>query len=324
MSFHDTRFPPNISYGSVGGPGFSNQIISTNSGHEEITPLWSQPRHKYDVSYGIRKHEDLSEVKTFFMARQGSAHSFRFKDWGDFKSTASGLSESMGGTQITYEDVLIGVGDGETTAFQLVKKYINGGSTRTRTISKPVNGTLVIAFDGAAQVSGWVCDYTTGIVTFSVAPTDSVQVTAGFEFDVHARFDSADETLMISLDSIGSGSTTIEIIEVVSPTPLSDSQYFGGSTSGTLFLEADTTLSETSGKLQKLDPGLSNKNVILPIPDVRLWPGGGPYWVIQNGGSVSSLVIKSGTEEMKSLAPGKAASVFLEISSDSYSWVVVG
>jgi uncharacterized protein (TIGR02217 family) len=37
---------------------------------------------------------------------------------------------------------------------------------------------------------GWSVDTTTGLVTFSTAPTLGVEISAGFEFDVPVRFDT--------------------------------------------------------------------------------------------------------------------------------------
>jgi uncharacterized protein (TIGR02217 family) len=47
-----------------------------------------------------------------------------------------------------------------------------------------------IGVNGVEQTSGWTVDTTTGIVTFSVAPTNTHPVTAGFEFEVPVRFDT--------------------------------------------------------------------------------------------------------------------------------------
>jgi uncharacterized protein (TIGR02217 family) len=59
-----------------------------------------------------------------------------------------------------------------------------------RTIAKPVVGTVKVYLDGIEQASGWSVDTTTGLVTFSTTPALGVEVTADFEFDVPARFDT--------------------------------------------------------------------------------------------------------------------------------------
>jgi uncharacterized protein (TIGR02217 family) len=59
-------------------------------------------------------------------------------------------------------------------------------------VVKPVAGTVLLALDGGAQVEGasFSVDVVTGVVSFFVAPSAGVSVTAGFEFDVPVRFDT--------------------------------------------------------------------------------------------------------------------------------------
>ena len=115
MSFHEVRFPTGISYGSDGGPGFNTNIIALDSGAEERVARRETAKHIYDVGYGIKDQSDLAAVKTFFMARGGAVHGFRFKDWSDFTSATDGISS------YSDTDQTIGVGDGTETDFQLVK-----------------------------------------------------------------------------------------------------------------------------------------------------------------------------------------------------------
>ncbi len=94
-----------------------------------------------------------------------------------------------------------------------MKAYASGSQTWTRTITKPVAGTVVVALDGVTQGSGWSVDTTTGIVTFTSAPASGVAVTAGFEFDVPVRFDT--DQLDVNLDIETKGSiASIPLIEV--------------------------------------------------------------------------------------------------------------
>ena len=206
MAFHEVRFPDDISRGARGGPERRTQIVDLASGDEERNASWANSRRRYDVAYGIRRADDLAAVVAFFEARNGRLHGFRFKDWGDYKS---GLpSQAPGPT-----DQAIGTGDGATTAFQLVKRYASGSQIWTRTISKPVEGSVRIALDGAEQLGGWSVDTTTGVVTFDSAPAAGVAITAGFAFDVPVRFDT--DTLDVTLDLERLGSiTSIPLLEI--------------------------------------------------------------------------------------------------------------
>lgn len=204
MAFHETpRFPNKIARNMTGGPVGRTQIVPLNSGHEERNSPWSQFRHEYNVSKGVRCQQHMDEVKTYFLARHGRLHGFRLKDFADFKSCAAG------GT-IADTDQQIGVGDDSTTAFQLVKVYTSGSQTYSRTITKPVSGTVVVALDGSPQASGWSVDTTTGIVTFDSAPGAAVVITAGFEFDVPVRFDT-DRLPTELVDNAGSIGTLADI-----------------------------------------------------------------------------------------------------------------
>jgi len=206
MAFHEVRFPDNISRGARGGPERRTQIVEMASGDEERNGSWADSRRRYDASYGIRKTDDLAAVTAFFEARRGRLYGFRWKDWADHKS---GMPSA--GTAVT--DQPIGSGNGAATAFQLVKLYTSGAQSWTRTITKPVAGTIALALNGAPQITGWTVNTSTGVVSFAAAPAAGVAITAGFEFDVPVRFDT--DTLDVTLDFERLGSiTSIPLIEV--------------------------------------------------------------------------------------------------------------
>ncbi len=182
MAFHETRFPTSIALGARGGPMRRTIIAQSGSGYEHRNAQWADSKRSYNAGYGIKSINDLHEVIEFFEERTGRLHGFRWKDKADWKSCKPQ-------TVVNYDDQTLGTGDGSIVSFQLVKVY---GSTNpyTRTITKPVSGTVRIGVNGVEQTSGWTVDTTTGIVTFSVAPTNTHPVTAGFEFDVPVRFDT--------------------------------------------------------------------------------------------------------------------------------------
>ena len=197
MAFIETRFPTDISFGSAGGPEYSTDIVITQGGHEQRNINWSAARARYNVAYGVRTQEQLGTLITFFRARKGRADGFRFKDWTDYQATAE----------------LIGTGNGSITQFQLVKSYVNGSVTDTRIITKPVSGSILIYKAGVLQTTGYSVSTTTGIVTFSTAPTAGVAITATFDFDVPVRFDT--DRLSAALDSYGLSSINdIPLVEV--------------------------------------------------------------------------------------------------------------
>lgn len=196
-SFHETRFPEDIAYGSGGGPEYATDIVITQGGYERRNINWTAARARYNVAYGVKTQEQLASLIAFFRARKGRAYGFRFKDWTDY----SGASE------------VIGTGDGSTVAFQLTKTYTSGEGSEVRHITKPVSGSVKVYLDDVQQSSGWSVDTTTGVITFDVAPGADVVVTAGFEFDVPVRFDT--DRLSALLQDYGSYALkAVQLIEV--------------------------------------------------------------------------------------------------------------
>jgi len=197
MAFHEVRFPTDISYGSIGGPGFSTDIIITHGGYEQRNINWAEARAKYNVAHGVKTAAQLASLIAFFRARQGRGYGFRFKDWADFSGTGE----------------MIATGDGVKTQFQLLRNYTSGNINITRAVDKPVSGTVRVYVNSVLQESGWSVDVTSGMITFVAAPTNAAVITADFEFDVPVRFDT--DQLSARLDDYGINSwNNISLIEV--------------------------------------------------------------------------------------------------------------
>lgn len=197
MTFSEIQFPSDISYGATGGPTYSTDIVTMFSGHEQRNSNWHNARAKYNIASGIKTEEQWQRLIAFFRARKGKAIGFRFKDWSDYKAS----------------DEQIGIGDGLSMDFQLVKTYTSQ-ETVSRDITKPVNGTVRIFFnDNIITGSDYSIDYTTGIVKFNEPPEESIIITADFEFDVPVRFDM--DELQLSLDGVNSANWhNISLIEL--------------------------------------------------------------------------------------------------------------
>ena len=195
--FHEVQFPPDISYGASGGPGYSTTVVTTVSGHERRNANWASSRGRWNVAHGLKKRTHVAELISFFRARRGRAYGFRFKDWTDHQALAQSL----------------GVGDGATKTFQLAKHYPSGGVIETRVITKPVAGTVKVYRDGVEAVSGWTVDTTTGVISFTTAPAVVVQVTADFSFDVPVRFDSDQMEVTIETFQLGTWGQ-IPVVEI--------------------------------------------------------------------------------------------------------------
>ena len=198
IPFVEVQFPPEISYGSKGGPVFSTDIITTFSGHEQRNINWQEALARYDVGSGIKTEKEWQQLIAFFRARRGRAIGFRYKDWSDYRAV----------------NQLIGTGDDQVYEFQLVKIYNSGSYIYRRAINKPVNNSSCKIYkDGVLQEEEYSIDFTTGIVSFDSSISQGERITADFEFDVPVRFDT--DQLDLSLDSFACGSwQNIPLIEI--------------------------------------------------------------------------------------------------------------
>ncbi len=195
-SFHDVSFPLPLAFGASGGPVRQTEIITLASGHEQRNAAQANSRRKYDAGVGVKSLEDMRTLIAFFEARHGQLFGFRFRDPVDHDADGN-----------------IGIGDGQTTQFQLKKTYADTENSWQRIITKPVVGTLTIQLN-AQSTTDYSIDYNTGMVVFNIAPAIDVQVIASFEFDVPVRFDMAH--LSTSLEAFGAGvAVNIPLIEVI-------------------------------------------------------------------------------------------------------------
>src|SRR6476659_6725263 len=180
-SFHEVLFPLDIALKSAGGPQRRTDVVTLGSGAEERNARWAHSRRRFDAGYGVKTFDALSSVVAFFEERRGRLFGFRWRDRLDNSSAAPG-------TAITPLDRAIGVGDGTTATFQLVKTYGSNFAPYLRPIVKPVAGSVRVAVAGTEVTAGvaFTCDAATGVVTFLAGhiPAAGAAVRAGYLFDV--------------------------------------------------------------------------------------------------------------------------------------------
>ena len=203
-AFHDVRLPDDVEKGSSGGPQFNTVIISLATGFEQRNIQWSQARALYNIGYGIQTKIDFNAVRDFFYARFGRAHSFRFKDWGDFEMARQ----------------IIGVTDTSTADFQIFKRYTSGALDYDRTISKPVTGLILVWVNNVSISEGagagqFQVDELTGIVTIgsTLVAQSGTDVEVQCEFDVPVRFDV--DKFDVALETFEAGAIpNLPVVEV--------------------------------------------------------------------------------------------------------------
>jgi uncharacterized protein (TIGR02217 family) len=209
-AFHEVLFPLDIALKSAGGPERKTEIVAVGSGREERNARWAHSRRRYDAGYGVKTFAALSAVVAFFEERRGRLHGFRWRDRLDHSSAAPDVA-------LTPLDQATGTGDGTTTTFQLVKTYGSIYAPYARPIEKPVAGSVRVAVAGTEVTVGtaFTCDVTTGVVTFLTGhvPATGAAVTAGFLFDVPARFDT--DYLEVDLSAFTAGAIPkIPLVEI--------------------------------------------------------------------------------------------------------------
>ena len=176
----------------------------TASGYERRSSQWTDARLRYDVGPGIRSDAELGTLIAFFRARRGAARGFRLADPFDFSSN------EMTGTP-TMLDQLLGVGDGLTASFRLVKSYGEPTDPQLRPITRPRVGTVLVSIDGAATADFTLEDG--GTIVLATAPAAGAAVRAGFLFDVPVRF--AEDRLVISGSAFAAGEApSVPLLEV--------------------------------------------------------------------------------------------------------------
>lgn len=149
-------------------PQWKTEIKETPSGREYRGTFMSYPRYRYRLSFGFLRdtaaEPELSQLLGFFNARRGAFDTFLFVDPSDN----------------VVVDQVIGVGDGVTTSFQLVRTY--GGVIEP--VYDPASGYTILVNGGASSYTLGAL----GLVTFVTAPPAGHEVTFTGSFYWRCRF----------------------------------------------------------------------------------------------------------------------------------------
>jgi len=203
--FSEVRLNPEVSLGAKSDSSWRTIVTTLEDGSEDRDRRWAHAQMRFAFGYDARRPEITAALAALHKACAGRHTGFRFQDHDDWNSARPGAD-------ITATDQVIGTGDGATTAFQLVKEYKVGFAAYNRPIYKPRPSLSPKVAVNGAEITEWSIDFTTGIVTFDVAPASGALVTAGFAFDVPVRFDS--DTFSVSLlEPCVRGATDIVLVE---------------------------------------------------------------------------------------------------------------
>ncbi|MGA8573975.1 MAG: DUF2460 domain-containing protein [Desulfobaccales bacterium] len=175
----DAVFPMlrGFTYPVIKKPTFSTIEQESVSGIKRRIANWLYPRWQIEIPVeflldGQDGVEDMQTMVGFFLARQGRFDSFLFDDPDD---------DFIQGQEL-------GLGDGQTTAFQMARAY--GGFVEPLYNIKSNNPAPVVYLNGTAQnPSTYTIGYfDSGLLTFTNAPVSGTVITADFGYYWRCHF----------------------------------------------------------------------------------------------------------------------------------------
>ena len=352
MAFHDAAlFSPAISLGSSGGPGHATIVKRAPGGRRHAVKRGGvAPLRSYAVQWR-RPRDKASDVLRFVLAREGSAHGFRFWDWSDFSTNANPITQVQTGEG--SERQTIGTGDGSTVRFPLSRTYTDSGVEVVRRIEKPMRLSEAQAIGGEArelsflrQVTSstihrvWVddvaqtldadvsVDYATGELVFNVAPDASAVIEWAGYYVVPVCFD---EEVDRRLSQVASAQAWREFEELtLHETPqdfaaIALERDPGGARYLTLGASATQTIFEfVNGAVQRINGDACAVDPWVVLPSPADWMLGGPLFRLCNPGSVRNLLVRwHDTSALLTIAPNYSAEFYLSpnAAGDGYDWI---
>ncbi len=210
--FLEERLPVDIRMGASYSDGYTVQIVETAGGAEYRKLVHGLPRRRWTINFTLLRDDMATRVLALYHRAYQSYAGFRVYDVDDHNSSASGR-----GAITNLDQVLTRLSAG---VYQLRKEYGSGATPLSigrpaRIIYKPVAGTVIIAKNSVTVSSGITVNTANGQVTISPASLVGDAITAGFEFDIPARFDSAIEVSALAREARDCGS--IDLVELLQP-----------------------------------------------------------------------------------------------------------
>jgi uncharacterized protein (TIGR02217 family) len=161
---------PSLAWSTFKRPTFSTRISKRTSGREVRAANYAYPLYEFELSYEVLRadaaYQELQQLLGFFLARQGQFDTFLFRDPTDYLVSSQ----------------VIGVGDGVTTVFPLLRNL--GGWVEP--IGQAANMPTVTV--GGQPSSAWSI-VEPNLLTFTTAPGVGQQVqVVNLEFYFVCRF----------------------------------------------------------------------------------------------------------------------------------------
>lgn len=175
-------FPNNLlglSFGTKKTPIWQTQVRQAANGKEVRKTNWTYPRYKFQLSYEFLRDNVNAEYQTlvgFCNSMQGQFGAFVFNDIDDY----------------TVTDQAIGVGDGSTLEFPLVRAYggyiepVQYAAAITNVKKNGVTLTHVTDWEEVTIGTGWGGGV--NAIGLTVAPAIGDIITASFSYYYVCRF----------------------------------------------------------------------------------------------------------------------------------------
>jgi len=211
-SFLEERLPVDVRLGMSYADDYTVMITTTAGGAEYRKLVQPFPARSFHVNFTTDQADLWARVISLYHRAYGKFAGFRVKCMDDFSTN------NLTGAPTPLDEVLA---NSSTGIYQLRNFYGTNGTALagvgypSRTIFKPVAGTVVAAKNGVTISSGLSVNTTTGLITISPAPLISDTITAGCQFDIPCRFNSMIEVTAIDRKFRDCGS--IDLIELLNP-----------------------------------------------------------------------------------------------------------
>lgn len=169
--FLEERLPVSIKMGATYADEYAVEITKTSSGSESRRLIHPYPTRYYNIGY-VGKTTDLwAAIVGLYHRAYGMYAGFRVRAMDDFSTN----DNTSAPTALDQTAMLVSSG-----VYQLQKQYGAGGTPLSiglpsRTIFKPVSGTVLMGVSGVAiPAAGFTVDTTTGKVTFAANKTRNI------------------------------------------------------------------------------------------------------------------------------------------------------
>lgn len=168
---HNIVLPGNISSCATGISEFSNNRVTTKSGHEICSENEQLIRRKYLINECRLSIEEFEQFNIFFMARRGSRFGFLLKDHFDSQAVRQ----------------LIAKGDGQTNNYHLQKTYKDTISPYVRIIKYPYDRSVKLYINNKIYSDFQIEQETRQIILKQPLPSNA-DLLATFSFFIPVRF----------------------------------------------------------------------------------------------------------------------------------------